>query len=1196
MNFMMKKINIILLFTLILGLLLFTSTLSAYTINSIDIDEEYNYKDSDPYHIIIDITLDGNESSPNIPLTINSDYQPTVINFNTERSDHTANFYLDFESFSSSWEGGISDDWPKIIVNDIDTITVTDGNGNSDTMRVDNVSPNIGTFTISSLGTNYNDYYRGDVNLNLSGYSDTNRYLDNFIVYVVETDNLDFYDSDYIRKIDTDDNSTQIYLESSTLPDANYFVLVDAIDASGNVGISADVKNTKKILYTDNTEPGVTRFRINESIKSLSNNEIYYVNSFDFNFDIQLEDPVSSIKNGTLTGFAPDGSYIDSKDFNSDISGFSHHLFSEYLTVDTYHIYFDVNDYVNNLSHYDFNIQIDSNAPTTPTVPTLTRAVDNNITVSAWGVSTDDGSGLKYQIYRSTSTFTDVTTQTLVCTLTPTAPKTCLDTDSKSQNTRYYYGVSAVDNAGNKSAVISVSVKTGPELTVDIDFDYSTYVKETTPEINLECGSDVNAVRLSCNGTTFTAWDEITSTTTVYDTFNITSGNGCTTTQGLKTIYVEARSEDDPFTVTRESLEIKYDSQAPTVPSNVVATAQTNGSVKITWNESTDINGSGVEEYKIYYSQQDDVSTSSSSFLTSDTEYIYKPNLDATFYFKLISIDRLGNESVLSTGVSGATKRFGPSFTYNVNPKNIVNDIYYIKKGNITFTVTSSQELKQTPTIRIKVGTGAYQNIPASYNNLITTASYDFQTSGAGVLEITGINNSNESTIDSFSFVVDATTPVFDVNYIFSDENKYFSFSINNFSEDVFRVQYLLNNNEEICFINDSNNNYLCEFDSTVYPDASMKIYVLASDLAFNYTTQIVDFEINNIDEQLVLKQTLIANISKNKALIEDTMLFLTDISLEVSADIITKFDLVKEKITEATSFEDFNNFTSAVESYTVADDLLSEIIEILPKETVLKTKNLVIDFKNHGYDFNTVILDQNTINDNLFFYDINNTDLNGISVSRELSIFEISNLNFYSSVLTFDNNTDSNITISFIEFVPKEFSKSATAIYFDRDITVIDDDPIILYNITIPPKSSVSTRYIGKEAVTSFDSLTKFDLINYSPSLLLTGFVTKDILNLSVPLFSTKSLFLISVVFLVIIVVLILIWMLASSRKKKDAVFTSLGPKETMNNYLGDKIGDKNTSENSNSQDNSKSDIEKKGTFDNNYEFILNAVKRENK
>ncbi len=1183
---MKNKILIIFLFTILLSTFVFSDPVVKINDNL----TTYTNSDSENFYVEVSNTGDDCEvESDFISINLSSDATssfPFLIYCNLERN-YSGYFSVDFSTNTPT------PPIPNVLVNDED-IVVADYNGFTANLVVDTINTVTGTFDFNAVDSFVDYYYKGDVQVtSLDSFSDAHSGLKEYYIYIVDVDSVNDYRDDYYKRLIVDVNETSIDLgTSTTVSDGNYFVLVEALDYSGNLATSSQVILNKKNMYVDNTAPQVTSF----SLGTFSEGITYYVPSTTTTLTLLIEDDGVGVRNEPLYTQI-DRDSVKLADYNATLGGF----FFDFTTVD-----YDIDgsyelaatDLLGNLNEKEFSIMIDETSPTTPTVSTVTRAVDNNVTISNWGTSTDSGSGLKeYKVYRSTSSFTEISNQDLICTVSAAASKTCLDSTSKSDDTRYYYGVTAIDNAGNNSSVVTASIKTGPELDVDIDLEDSDFVNTVTPEINLEYGSDVNAVRFSCNASTFTSWVEVSGTSEVYDSFNITSGNGCNTDQGDKIIYVEARSEDDPYLITRESFEFELDSKAPTIPSNIEVLEQANGSLKLSWTSSTDVNGSGLEEYRIYYSESESVSKSSQYMTSSDEEYIFNPNEDKTFYFKISAIDEALNESDLSSIASGTAKRFGPSFTFNASPKNLIDDVYYLKKGNVLFTITSSEELKQTPIIRLKVGSLPYKSISASYSNLITTFNYSLEESGDSVLEITGTNNSNETTTDTFNFIVDAEVPTFTADYNFFEETKLYEFKISDFSEDVFRAQYLLNNVEEVCFIEDSNNDYLCSLDSTLYEDGNHKMYVLVYDQALNYETEIISFEIDNVDEALVLKESLVAEINSNILTIEDRISFLQAISLDVSQELLDKFSDAKDKVVLAKSLEDSNNFSEAVNTYTSSNNSLLEILEVLPKENILKTKTIEIDLLNNSFDLNTVILDQNILTDNLSFYDVNNQDLNFISVSREFSVFEVSGQNFYSSNLIFVNDANEDKIISFIEVIPKEFEKSSDNIYFDRNIVVIDKDPIILYNLVIPKNSSLTTKYISQTPITSFDILTKFDAIVYSSPLLLTGSVNLEDLNFEKPLIDSKSLFMVAVVLLVIIILLLVIWMVASGRKKKEDVFKEMEPKDAMNKYLGNKL-DNNTSEKNvdEKEEEHKSDLEKKKKYDSNYEFILDAVKRSNK
>ncbi len=1175
-----NKLIFVLIFTILL-----TSFVISVPIVKIYYPQSTEVVYSNDTSLIFKMTVDLNDNcdvNTSISINISSD-QTSPFNFpiscNIDRI-YSGNFSISFT------ESNNSPPVPIILVDTEDTVVFTYTTASAQ-LIVDTVRPVVGNFDLNYQGANVGNYYKGNVILDtIAGFSDNHSGIKKYTAYVVPILSLDNYKTENTKKLEVTNFEGTINLALPTgVVDGNYYVLLDVVDQLDNSGLETTVKNNKKIMYVDNSPPEVTSFNIGDFV----NAKTYYVKASENILDMTITDYGVGIKDENLDTQL-DRNEVKLVDFNA----ISNKFYFDFTEVDhsingSYKL--ALTDNLDNTTLKTFNIVIDENAPTVPTVPTLSINVDNNVTVSAWGNATDPLSGVKeYKVYRSTSSFTTVTNQSLVCTVAAAATKSCIDTSSKSSGTRYYYGVSATDNAGNESGVLPVSIVTGPALTIDVDSPYSNYVNTATPLIELTYSDDVNAVRFSCDASTFTSWIDVSGTSLNYDSFNITSGNGCNTNQGEKTIYVEVKSEDDPYPVTRKSKLIKYDSVAPTTPLNVNAVSQTNGSIKVTWSSSSDVNGSGVEEYRVYYSDSQTVSDSSLYFTTSNTEYTYSPNLDQNFYFKVSAIDNVLNESALSSMVTERSRRQGPSFSFNVTPKNIVDSIIYLKKGNALFTITSDQVLKQTPTVRLKIGEGQFQTLTANYNNLVTTVSHNFQQTGNAILEITGINNNNESATDQFTFYADSQDPTFDINYSFVEDTNIFLFDIENYSDDLLKVQYLLNDSEEVCFIESILDDFVCSFDSTLYQDGDYSMHVIAYDKALNFLTKSVSFEIDDVDEEVVLKANLISEIYKNIKIIEDKIFFLQSISFKISEDILSKVDFGKSKLAEAKILDDANNFSEAINTYTTASISLMEVLDVLPKENLVKTRTIKIDLNNHNYDLNNIILDQNFFLENIEFY--SNFDFNLLNIQREFSVFEISGQHYYSSVLDFKNDSQEEKVISFIEVIPKEFSRLAKDIYFDRDIVVIDEDPIILYNMILPANSVVSTRYISKNPITNFDVLTKYDAITYQEPLLLSGFVEKENLDFSRPFMDTKLLFLIAVITLIIIIVLLVIWLVASSGKKKDDVLTNISAKDSMNKYLGE------SGSNTKKADDipEKSEIEKKEKFNSNYEYIINAVKRSNK
>ncbi len=1191
-----------LVFVVVLALF-FGMNIHAYTISTFNIVESItNAASVDTAYTITGVLTDTNGITNSlIPLRISSS-EASNFDFNADVSgtSFTGNFYIDVNALTPTYHST----YPKrpiMVSAEVDTITVTDNNGQgkSDTLQVENVKPTIGTFTITSLGTTNNTFYRGDVNLNASGYTDADSYINKYLAYIVTSSNISSYSSAYTKKVQKDSNVSPVNLAIGTgLVDGNYYVVLDAMDAAGNAGASQAVIDTNKVLYIDNTKPTVTSFNLG----TLANNTVYYVDSNTFLINVVISESGSGIDSSPVATkmviTLPDSTTV-TKDYNLTNLGFYHSQTGTWGDGNIYQVALDVNDNVDNNLSLDFNVQIDATGPTTPTKPSLTRAVDDNITISSWGTSTDSGSGLlEYNVYRSTSNFTSYEDETLICTVLAAETKSCVDSTDKSMDTRYYYGVVAVDKAGNQSAVDANSISTGPSLSFDIDDD-NTYTNDSTPKFTISTSSDVNALRFSCNASTFTSWIEISDNTDFeYTQFNITSGNGCTTTNETKRIYIEARSEDSPYTITRKSNTIKYDSTAPSIPSTIKATSLTNGSIKLTWAQSTD-NNSGVDYYNIYYSDRSGVTISSTKVTTDYEQYTFSPNEDKNYYFKLSAVDYANNESALSTEVIGTAERFGPSFTISVSPVNVDDNITYVKEGLVHISAIGDEELSGTGIIKIKIGTGSYVTILAATTANEISGDYNITTSGTGIIEITGRNSSNESATDTFDFVADANIPTLDVNY--SDVNGVYTFTPVDLSDDVFKVQYLMDDIDELCLKDSNSVDFTCDFNSFAYEDGNHTISVLAYDKALNVGIKEVVIEFNNVNEVMVEREELLASIKLNLDELDSKLEIYEGLLIPINFDVNTKLNTVYERIAAAQALVGINEI-SANELYNQANNLILEIIGELPNQSIIKVKSFSSKYTTElSNDLYLLTSDTNLIVDTNVLY-----GQGVITVDRNFIVIEINSQKYYSVSLEFKNSSSSPITITFIEEIPKEFATTIKDLIFIDPVEVLVSDPKIMYAITIPAKGSTVIKYNKKSPVTEFDVVTKFELVYFKSPVILSGEVASENITVDSSNIKKKLLTYITVFVLALIILLIIVWVVVSANKRKDKglakptakdeIYNSLGKGsfDKLSNFDADKFVNKDVNQGMGDPTENKVGADDK--FQSNYDFILDAVKRSNR
>lgn len=1129
----------------------------------------------------------SSEESGTAQLTVVSNKNATGIDFNVNivGSSFSGSFNVDISGTPVS--GAI----PTIDTDTNDMITVKGklAPAVKDTIWVDSIKPVNGAILAITGDYNYGNYYSGKINVSYTPGTitdSTSSGVDKHIIYVVPVGSIDSYSSATKKFINNNDVGTKdINSLYSSIADGNYYVVIDANDMASNYSLSTSVLATKKNVYFDNTKPTISTV----SVGTIDSNKVY-VGDTTFDLTVLLSD-TSGIKTSSILSIILPNLIAGTPSYYDEDDGFviAAEDIGDWEDKDIFKVSIDANDNVNNRYTYDFNIIVDLNAPTVPVTTATIEDKDKNVTIT-WTAVTDTGSGLKeYKVYRGTSPFTTTLPSTLVCT---TTALTCVDDDEdKDLDEDYYYGVVAIDNAGNISAANTDSVWTGPDCSIEIN-DGNDFTNLATVNLDLTYSNDVNEIAFSCNGTSFSSYqgvddDEEEDTTT----FNITSGNGCTTTNEEKTIYARVKSKDDPTRTTRCSAEIYYDTLAPPIPTNIRATTQPNGSIKLMWNASEDTNTDSDILYKIYYSTQNNVTASSPFFETESTNYIHTLNQDTNVYYKLSATDEAGNESSLSATVIGSARKVGASLTITITPSNDYNNIIYVGAGNKKIKYTSDESLLGTPQVSIKQGSGSFVSIPTTYNSSTKSgeSDYSFTTSGTGTVKIIAVNTRNETSTSEFNFTIDANIPNFDYN--FSQNGTTYIFTVRNFPPDSYRVQYLLNNTTEICLKHKTDTNFNCIFDSNNTADGNYTLNILLYDFALNFTQKQLSFVIDNIDEDLISATELKSELDINVETIgQNIELFLALGLKDLDTSLNLKFDLAKADKSDGDNLFKEAKYIEANAKYLSAKNLITEINQNMPKIEIINSLET-----EYVYDENTsiplnLISDVNITKDTLDLYKTKN-----ISINRNFEVIQINNQKYFSVTLVINNTSSSDKTITVIEDIPKSFANSVELLSFTQIVDILLKDPVISYTATVPKNSTKEITYRLMKPITDVDAVTKVTTLNntFMQPVVLSGSVSRDKISVKKVIDKNIFIYLISIIFLFILI-LIIINAITNYKTKLVKIEVKPDAKKEMADYLG--TIKKENVENKELENTVKEVDEKKKSadkFQENYDYILSAIKK---
>jgi hypothetical protein len=176
------------------------------------------------------------------------------------------------------------------------------------------------------------------------------------------------------------------------------------------------------------------------------------------------------------------------------------------------------------------------------------------------------------------------------------------------------------------------------------------------------------------------------------------------------------------------SVKIDYeDSSVPAAPSGFVVASQSENSLKITWNQSSEIN---FDIYKVYKSV--DGSYFSLELETSAAEYVDTGlSQNTIYYYKVIAVNKSGTKSVFSSVFSASTLK---DFSEPSNPGSVV--IYSSNKSiHINWNASLS---KIIDFYKIEVTPVTVENVPydVSSSYIVDSSEVNFT--------LTGLDNDNK--------------------------------------------------------------------------------------------------------------------------------------------------------------------------------------------------------------------------------------------------------------------------------------------------------------------------------------------------------------------------------------------------------------------------------------------------------------------
>ncbi|HEV2397944.1 MAG TPA: IPT/TIG domain-containing protein [Candidatus Sulfotelmatobacter sp.] len=338
-------------------------------------------------------------------------------------------------------------------------------------------------------------------------------------------------------------------------------------------------------------------------------------------------------------------------------------------------------------------------------------AVANNPdqTSLSWTASTEAGGTISnYMVERcqgsSCSNFVQIGTTTT----------TSYNDSGLSASTSYSYRVRAQDTSGITGAYSSVANVTTPAATPSLPGNL-TAASPSSTEIDAswmpstETGGMIgNYLVERCLGAPCSNFAQVgTSATTTYKDTGVTNGN----TYSYRVRSSDAASNLGPYSNVATATAATPDSQAPTAPSNLTASAASSSQISLSWTASTD--NVGVAGYYIERCQGAGCNLFFRIAVATGTTYNDTGLASGTTYvYRVRAADAAGNFSPYSNVISAATQAAGsPNFSVSASPATASA----VPGGQATTTITTTPANGFSNSITLSA-TGVPSGVTVSFN------------------------------------------------------------------------------------------------------------------------------------------------------------------------------------------------------------------------------------------------------------------------------------------------------------------------------------------------------------------------------------------------------------------------------------------------------------------------------------------------
>lgn len=298
-----------------------------------------------------------------------------------------------------------------------------------------------------------------------------------------------------------------------------------------------------------------------------------------------------------------------------------------------------------------------------PTIPNKSNSsnsnwTNQNITITA--TATDEHSGIDKLYYTYANSNAEAGLKDNWKVTTPVGNNISVEGTWASEIDKDVYLI-AVDKAGNQSNIVPVGKvridTTAPSVTATTNSGNGNWTNQ-----NITITANATDARSNIKKIYYTY--SATATSKKYEdwqTNNTTSVSRIWSGEGSSTVYIIAEDAAGNLSTFKNAGDVKIDKTPPTTPTTgaigAVSGTNTSASIKTAAGGSTDINGSGVKEYRYYVKKT--TGTPAKTDVNFKTSRAYTRACGTTYYAYAIAVDNAGNKSNvkgLGTTSDGADK------------------------------------------------------------------------------------------------------------------------------------------------------------------------------------------------------------------------------------------------------------------------------------------------------------------------------------------------------------------------------------------------------------------------------------------------------------------------------------------------------------------------------------------------------------